>query len=429
MALGSSAHRNHVLGVSLRAAIVGGLAFLLVRILTTTEFYATALVVAAITALVIADLARVISARQRSTLPLQRALTQIDSARAEQQREVQYLQTLLDTVSPALFVIRSNGQVILANRSAHKVAGMPIDKLEQAPSIGASAARALLALDPGARQIVELADGQQVLATVAQFSGPDRELLRMMSLQRITGELDVVELKAWRDMAQVLAHEMMNSLTPIASLSESLEVLLKDASTGRHPEEERASAEITGAVEAIKRRSLGLMHFVERYRQVAELPQPKPQAIRLDEFLIGIERLLSAQFKDRRISCTRRVMPSDLSISADPELLEQAIINLLRNASEAVATEAEPRIEILCQECDGAITIAVADNGCGLPEKARDQIFVPFFTTKAGGSGIGLNLARHVALAHGGQLEARANHSRGTIFSMTLPLAARSIRL
>jgi signal transduction histidine kinase len=307
--------------------------------------------------------------------------------------------------------VEPDGQVTLANRAARALAGRPTKRLEDIPALGA-VAEIVRDLAPGARQIVRLADGRDMLASVAQFSTPDGHRRRLIALQRVTGELDAVESKAWQDISRVLAHEMMNSLTPISSLSESLEVLLRQSD----PQGEAADA-----VEAIKRRSLGLMNFIERYRLVAELPKPSPRSIKAHTFVAGIDQLLSATLKEKSITFRSVIAPEDLLINADPELLEQAVINLLRNAVDAVARAASPTIEVSCRSEGGQTVITVSDNGRGLSQDQMSQIFIPFFTTKPGGSGIGLSLARQIALAHGGQIEVHENRPKGTVFRLALP--------
>jgi signal transduction histidine kinase len=435
--------RRFVLAVALRAVLVGVFAFIVLQLLTRTQLYATAFFVAALAALVIADLAHLIGRAERaaeldferlaveggdlavpqkmpsagSVAPFERAASILNAARAERQQQIEYLQTLLDTVASALIVIAPDGRATLANRAAHALAGAAVNRLEEIVAIGTMGAQKLLALAPGTRQILALSDGRQMFVSVSQFVTPGREPQRLISLQRIAGELDAVELKAWQSMVDVLAHEMMNSLTPISSLSESLETLLRTGGPGNAPDE------VAGALEAIKRRSLGLMDFVERYRTVAELPAPKVQAVAMKEFLSGIQRLLAAGFRERGITFSTRIEPEDLTLRADPQLLEQAVINLLRNAADAVAGVEQPHIEVSCERQASGAVLIVRDNGCGVPENRRDQIFVPFFTTKPGGSGIGLNLARHVALGHGGQLDVRANSPRGSVFTLVLPAA------
>src|SRR5215469_5469658 len=414
--------------IAVRAVIIGGLGFLAVRLFATTHLYATAVFVVGLALIVAVDMGSVISkvaraaerdlerlaiegsdvplpsaVRERLGFTADRAAAVLNAARAERLRQLDFHLSLLDTVTAALFVVAPDGKVTLVNRAARQLATTAVAEFAAIPCFGPAVARRLLALGPGAREVLTLADGQRMLASAVRFTAPGHEQHRLISLQRITGELDVVELRAWQDMANVLAHEMMNSLTPIASLSESLEQLL------------RPNEEASGAVEVIKRRSRGLMDFVERYRAIAELPAPRPQLVRMARFLSDIDRLLAPTFVEKRIVCRASVEPDDTAVNADPQLLEQAVINLLRNAADAVRDSQPAHIEVSCRSQAGLVSIEIADNGCGVPEANRDQVFVPFFTTKAGGSGIGLNLARQIALAHGGQLAFRANEPCGSV--------------
>jgi signal transduction histidine kinase len=422
--------------------LVAALAFVAVQLLATTHLYATVIVILGIAALVGADIAQIVARVERSAendferlavlgsetpvvvagsaslTPFERAAGILNAARAERQRQLEYLQTLVDTVAAALIVVEPDGRVTLANRSARAFAGRAIHKLQDIDALSTQGVRHLLALAPGAREIVSLGDGRRVFASVSQFVIPGEPPRRLISLQRIAGELDAVEVKAWQDMADVLTHEMMNSLTPISSLSESLEALLRESAGGREPGEE-----VAGALEAIKRRSRGLMDFVGRYRAVADLPAPQVGPVHLRDFIRGIDRLMTPVLKERGIAYHSSVTPEDLTCVADPQLLEQAIINLMRNATDAVAGAEAPRVEIKCERADDRVALLIADNGCGVPDARREQIFVPFFTTKSGGSGIGLNLARQVVLAHNGQIDVQPNMPRGSVFRLTLPAA------
>jgi two-component system nitrogen regulation sensor histidine kinase NtrY len=432
--------RHFMLAVLARALLLAVLLVILLRLLATTQLYATALVVILCAALVVADLARVVAHADRSTqrfldslsagaleapvpspstptrlLPaFDRARLHLQQDRRAQRQSSDYLQTLLDTVPAALIVVNAQGALRMVNRAAHRLLGEPAPQLTQLPSLGEDAARQLAVLPPGAQQIVRLANGHQLLASASQFTVPGATAQRLISLQRLAGDLDAVEHKAWDDMARVLAHEMMNSLTPIASLSESLDELLR---TGSH------TAEVATALETIRRRSLGLMRFVERYRKVAELPQPLLKPLQLKGVLEGVERLFGPALVQGQVGYATTVSPPDLIVQADADLLEQALINLLRNAAEAVHGQSEARIEVACGLEAGLCYIDVADNGPGLTDAAREQMFVPFFTTKAGGSGVGLSLARRIALLHGGQVTVRPNLPHGSVFRLSLPTA------
>jgi signal transduction histidine kinase len=212
-------------------------------------------------------------------------------------------------------------------------------------------------------------------------------------------------------MASVLAHEMMNSLTPIVSVSESLASHIERA---RLP-----GSDILDAIEAIRRRSLGLLDFVQRYRQASDLPKPVLNRVRLGELVAGLDALMVSRFREKSIDFQSVVSNPDREIAADAELLNHALINLLTNAIEAVSSVVQPAVELRVEAADDAVVFAVRDNGPGIRDDEREQIFVPFHTTKPSGAGIGLSLARQIAIAHGGRLEVEPTYP-GCVFLLTI---------
>lgn len=452
------------LGIGIRAALIGALAFAVVALAGTGRFYATALVVAGVGALIVVDLARHIAKGDRMFAafvgglaagdfgrPTQKAMggfrhfaaamkrtaDSLTVARASSQRRIERLQTLLDTTSVVMITVDREGHALPANRAAHRFMGdatnQPANLVARsemqsfgdasarseakpigiANALGDASVRKLLDLPAGQRAVVRTANGQRAVATVAQFAAAGASD-RLLSLQNIESELDAVELKAWQDLVRTLAHEMMNSLTPISSLAESVRPLLDDMQSPR-------AQDVRAAIDAIARRSVGLVSFVERYRKLADFPQPTLRPIRIADFIERIERLLSATLDSRRIRFSISVVPADLAISADPDLLEQLLINLIHNAADATSQAEAPSIEVRGASFDGGVSISVADNGCGIAANQADTIFVPFFTTKPGGSGIGLSLARQIARAHQGRLEVAGNQPQGAVFTLSLP--------
>ena len=261
--------------------------------------------------------------------------------------------------------------------------------------------------------MITLADGQRALASVGAFASADGPR-RLIALQGLASDLDAVEQEAWRDLTRILAHEMMNSLTPICSLAESLTALA--------PDDDHAG--VGEAVEVIARRSAGLMNFVERYRRLADLPAPERVEIGAAALVAGPDALMRGLAADRGVAWESIVEPPDLTLLADPELVEQAVLNLLKNALEAVAGRPDGRVRLICGRENGLVSISVVDNGPGLSPAQAEAVFTPFFTTKPGGSGIGLSLARQIALAHGGRLEHVPAARGGAAFRLLLPAAA-----
>lgn len=409
--------RSFALGLGARAISIGALVCLAAYLLVRTELYATLAIVIAVLVLMGRDFALAVNRVGGSTRPAE--IPDTNTSSHAQPRRVEYLQTLLDTVAAALIIVDSNGGFRRLNRAAHSLLEGTATQLRHIAQFDATAVQTLVSLAPGARQIVQFTDGRHLLCTAAQFSAPGYASERLISLQRIAGELDAVEVKAWQDMARVIAHEMMNSLTPIASLSESIETQLRDRGA---PASEALYEDVTRSIDAIRRRSLGLMSFIERYRRVADLPLPVIQQISAAELIADIQKLVNAEVERHSVHLLTRVSPLDAGFAADAALLEHAILNLLQNALDATERIAAATVTLECTVEASQVVITVSDNGRGLPEHERDRILLPFYSTKPDGSGIGLALVRHVALAHQGRLEIRSNEPRGAIVSIVLPV-------
>ena len=427
-------------GAALRAAAISVLAFGGLWA-AQRHLWATAAVLLGVLALVATDLIRSTRAADRTlaqfidgltaegyerpTIPaglselgvaIRAALDRLAVTRAERQQRTDFLEALADTVSAALLVVDDKGVVTAANRAARVGLGAHIGALSTIPALGEETVRRLLDLPLGAREVVRLADQRAMLAQVSGFIA-DAGARRLIALQSVSGDLDAVEVKAWQDLVRVLAHEMMNSLTPICSLSEDIAGRLAGAHT---PQTE---AEVIEAAEVIARRSHGLMNFVERYRRLTDAPAAVKVRTPAAEVVRDLDRLAAAMIGAEPIAYSSAVQPSWLIIDADPDLLEQAMINLLKNAVDAVRGRDGASVRLTCALEGDQLALSVADNGPGLPIDDPEGVFVPFFTTKEGGSGIGLTLARQIALSHGGRLEHRAASPHGAIFQLLLPQA------
>ena len=432
-------------GVWVRAVLIGALAFGGISV-ATLHLYATAVVLGGLTVVLGLELARRADATDRVLAQLVTALTAegnerptpspglrrlggaierafdlFGRARVERQQRIDFAEALADNVLAALLVVDEVGLIVHANRAAHRLVGEASGLLERLPALGPRTARRLLDLTSGGREIVRLINGQSVLASMSLFSTPGRAPLRLIALQSLASDLDAVVLKSWQDLVRVLAHEMMNSLTPICSLSDSVATRLR-----RSPEEGGATAEgsadIAEAVEVIARRSAGLMNFVERYRKLAETPAAVRTPMAISRFVGALDRLMTPLMSAAGIDYASEVEPADLMVEADAELIEQAMINLLKNALDAVTGRRGAMIRLGCRLNADHVAMTVEDNGPGLLCDDAEMAFVPFFTTKADGSGVGLTLARQIALAHGGRIEHMRRAPTGAVFRLLLPL-------
>ncbi|MDB5480238.1 MAG: histidine kinase [Caulobacteraceae bacterium] len=432
------------IGVWLRAVLIGALAFGAIDV-AVHHLYATALVLggaAAVLGLELAHkadatdrmLAQFISGltaegHERPTPPpglwrlggaIEHAFDRLGRARAQRQQRTDFAEALADNVLAALLVVDAAGMVVRANRAAHRLVGEAGGPLDRLPALGPQAAHRLLGLASGGREIVRLADDRSVLASMNVFSTPGHEPLRLLSLQSLSSDLDAVVLKSWQDLVRVLAHEMMNSLTPICSLSDSVAAgLRRSAEEGAAPS--ALSVDVAEAVEVIARRSAGLMNFVERYRKLAETPAAIRTPIAMSQFVETLDRLMAPLMSEAGVDYASEVEPANLILEADRDLLEQATINLLKNALDAVSGRAGAAIRLSCRLGDDHVAMTVEDNGPGLACDDAETAFVPFFTTKAGGSGVGLTLARQIALAHDGRIEHVRRAPTGAVFQLLLP--------
>jgi len=336
----------------------------------------------------------------------------IEPAVLQAPAQLQAALALIDTVTVALFILGPDDRIRFMNRAARQLAGFEAGRLHDVAALGGAGATAILELPAGGRQLIAGEDGRSLLAWVGSIRHPGAEQQRLVSLQTVSGELDAVQVGAWHSMTRVLAHEMMNSLTPIASMTESVERLVATGDRG---------PKISRAVATIGRRSRHLMDFVQRYRAIVDLPRPILQQVRVAEFLGEIEQLVRPELGNRGIVFEVRI-PRGGVASFDRALVEQGVTNLIKNAADAVENVADPIIALVGTCEPDAFVIEVSDNGRGIEEDLLRDIFVPFFTTKPGGAGIGLALAQQIALAHGGGLTAHRAHPAGSTFKFRLPV-------
>ena len=349
-------------------------------------------------------------------------LTRFRDTRFEREAERRYLEALVEHVPIAILAIRDDGAVELLNNAARRLLDAPAaTTLDALVRYGAAFQRDISQSQAGARAVTRIEiDGvhRQLILEATQLivtAAP----IRLVTLQDIQSELDSSELSAWRDMAQILSHEIMNSLTPIASLARTADELVCDLA-GRSPAGDELIGDLHDAVATLARRSDSLMRFVSSYRTFTQMPPPSLRPLSLLEYVRRLERLVAAEWHGRGIELHLGAPAQGLTVMADDSLLDQALINLLRNAADAAAASDRPQVWLDARLSDGGRpVIEIGDNGPGVDQALGDKIYLPFFTTKPEGSGIGLALARQVMLVHRGAISASPRPGGGALFRLT----------
>ena len=346
-------------------------------------------------------------------------------ARSARESQRRYLEVLVEHVPVAIIAVYEDGRVSLLNNAARRLLDQKGETtLDALDAYGPAFQRDVTQAQPGERKLTRTElDGvaRQLILNTTQIT-LSGEAQRLISLQDIQGELEATELSAWQDMVRVLSHEIGNSITPIASLARTADDMVIELR--RHTSDHDAALELVNdihdAVDTIARRSEGLVRFVTNYRQLMRLPPSQRRQVSLRDYFSRLERLLTAECSDRGVTLHVGVPPEGLTIAADESLLDQAVLNIVRNAADAALVADDPSVWVEARLSDrGRPVIEISDNGAGLDQELADKIFLPFFTTKADGSGIGLALARQVMLMHKGAISPRQRAGGGALFQLT----------
>jgi signal transduction histidine kinase len=333
---------------------------------------------------------------------LDAALKSLQARHFQASLEARYLSAIVDDSPSALLSVDEDGRIELLNKAARQLLGrQALTRREDLALLGPELAAAAQ-LPPGTRKITRLIiDGipHRAIFASAQVARLDGGVT-VLSILPVQSELGALEVAAQADLVRVLTHEIMNSLTPVTSLARSSAEMV-------------AAAEARGvdlgdaavATETVARRAEGILRFVESYREFAQTPEVHRQSFAALPWAEELLRLALAGAHERHAGAALEVVPESLTLSADPELLAQALLNLLRNAFRVTAEVPDPIVVLaMNRQPGGRFRIEVRDNGPGIPEDRREDVFLPFYTTHKGGSGVGLSFARQVALAHGGSI-------------------------
>ncbi|NOZ45793.1 MAG: ATP-binding protein [Chlorobi bacterium] len=348
--------------------------------------------------------------------------------RAEKEENHYFFQNVIHHIGISLIAYYRNGEVEMFNNAAKKLFSKAnLNNINELKAVSPTLTESLLNIKQGEHDLIKIRDGDDFLqlAIYAREFKLHNQNIILVAIQNIQEELEEKEMEAWQKLIRVLTHEIMNSIAPISSLSSTVNTMIdatKDENGISDPNkiDPETIEDIQNALTTIHKRSNGLIHFVETYRNLTKLPKPNFQIVPIKQIFQNIKLLMDEELKNSNVRLKCKVQPQSLELTVDVELIEQVLINLIKNAHHAIGSRKDGKIEVNAQISErGRISIHVKDNGPGILKDVLDKIFIPFFTTKASGSGIGLSLSRQIVRMHGGTLTAHSDPDNyETVFTM-----------
>lgn len=342
-------------------------------------------------------------------------------ARSEKEEQGQYLNTVVQQVRTGILSFDSNGNVQLVNTNAKRFMGInSIKNISELIQVNPRLYHSINSVEPGKSELYKGSDELQltIQATELRIRGND---VKLVTMQNIQPELQQQELEAWQNLTRVLRHEIMNSITPISSLTSTLRDILDHEMTrneGGYELKEEGAEDLREGLATIENRSKGLIRFIDAYREYTSLPKPKLAPVKVKDLLDKVSSLMKTDLKKTNIRFHCQCSSDYITINADAEMIEQVLINLLKNSKEALDDTENPELSLIGKVEDNAVKIEVMDNGQGIIKEALNHIFVPFYTTKRTGSGIGLSLSRQIMQMHNGSLTVESEPDVKTVFTL-----------
>jgi two-component system nitrogen regulation sensor histidine kinase NtrY len=349
---------------------------------------------------------------------------QIQQLKIENREQEQYFRTLLEHLAAGIITFNEKGFVLHSNSAAKKLLSIDVlTHLQQIEGKDLKLFNTIKDIKPFERKLIGYSSesGEIQLSLKATSIKTQENELVILSIQDIKNELDEKEIESWMKLIRVLMHEIMNSITPITSLSESLSNIYSNKGTQILPEQvsEKTIATTLQGLNVIKEQGKGLMSFVESYRKLTRIPEPEKKVFKVSDLMRRVTVLYDSLQKNEKIKFSVSLDNPDLEFFADQNLISQVLINLLKNAVEANEDNNKAKISIVATEgFNGHNEICVIDNGPGISEENLEEIFVPFFTTRENGSGIGLSISKQIMRVHGGNLKVRSIPGKETVFCL-----------
>lgn len=342
--------------------------------------------------------------------------------RAEKEEQMLFLQVIIQHINTGIISFNDEGKIGVINNAAKHLLQIP--QFRNISDLGRLSPQLL-------KEVMEIKTGQRlsfkvnpsvtliIQSTTLKMGGQSWTLL---SFQNINAELQSNELEAWQNLTKVLRHEIMNSITPISSLVESLRTIIDEDSYVQQEGfliKREGFQDIQEGLDTIANRSKGLVNFVNAYRDYTNIPQPKKELVSVQSLIENVCNLMRGDLKSKEIFVQKEINPENLEIHCDPDQITMILINLMKNSAESLLNQADRQIKIRAiGQGDLGSLIQIEDNGSGIVPEALERIFVPFYTTKKTGSGIGLAISRQIMNLHRGSLTVESDPGKRTVFSL-----------
>jgi nitrogen fixation/metabolism regulation signal transduction histidine kinase len=342
-------------------------------------------------------------------------------ARSEKEEHWQYLNSVVQQVRTGILSFDIDGNVQLINTNAKRFIGSSnIKNLKELINLNPKLYHAINSAELGKSELYKGPNEiyLTIQSTELRIRGTD---VKLVTLQNIQPELQKQELEAWQNLTRVLRHEIMNSITPISSLTSTLREILDhdmERKNSHYELKEEGAEDLKEGLSTIENRSRGLIKFIDAYREYTSLPKPKMVTVRLKDMVTHVAQLMRTELKKTNIEFHYECNSEYLTIQADVEMIEQVLINLLKNAIEALSETEHPKLELIGTYDENTVKIEIIDNGPGIIKEALEHIFVPFYTTKRTGSGIGLSLSRQIMQMHNGSITVESIPDVKTVFTL-----------
>lgn len=350
-------------------------------------------------------------------------IEKLKNTRSDKDAKYQYLKTIVQHIGIGIITFNKEGEIQIMNTAAKRLFRVThIKNINELRKMSEGLVESFFKLRTGGKDLIKIIHSDETiqLAVFAIELTLQDEEFKLVSLQNIQTELEENEMEAWQKLVRVLTHEIMNSVTPISSLANTLEEDIK-----LHLDRENSQSEMTKeeledlhlALKTIQKRSDGLIRFVTDFRSLTHIPKTQFAEVPVKDLFDHIDLLMRHEIDENKIIFRKAVEPQNLNIKIDRELIEQVLINLIKNAIQALEEQSDRQVSLSAFKRNHKHTfISIKDNGPGIDEEAQSKIFIPFYTTKKSGSGIGLSLSKQIMRQHLGSISVKSKSNEGTEF-------------